>query len=43
VVTAETLRKAPNPEEYRGLIVRVAGYGNYFVNLGEELPNAIIR
>jgi len=37
VVTAETLRKAPNPEKYKGLIVGVAGYSNYFVNLSEEL------
>ncbi|MCK4347360.1 MAG: hypothetical protein KAW47_01970 [Thermoplasmatales archaeon] len=37
MVTAETLCKAPNPEKYRGLIVRVAGYSNYFVKLGGEL------
>jgi pyruvate formate-lyase/glycerol dehydratase family glycyl radical enzyme len=44
VVTAETLRKAQRePEKYRDLIVRVAGYSDYFVDLGEELQNEIIR
>ncbi|MCK5140683.1 MAG: formate C-acetyltransferase/glycerol dehydratase family glycyl radical enzyme, partial [Candidatus Heimdallarchaeota archaeon] len=43
VVSAETLQKAQkNPEEYRNLIVRVAGYSDYFVNLGENLQNEII-
>lgn len=44
VVTAETLKKAQkNPEEYRDLIVRVAGYSDYFVNLGIDLQNEIIE
>lgn len=44
VVTADTLRKAQeNPEQYRDLIVRVAGYSDYFVDLGEDLQNEIIR
>ncbi len=44
IVSAETLRKAQkNPEEYRNLIVRVAGYSDYFVNLGEKLQNEIIE
>jgi formate C-acetyltransferase len=43
-VTAETLREAQkSPEKYRDLIVRVAGYSDYFVDLGEELQNEIIR
>ncbi len=43
VVSAETLRKAQkNPDEYRNLIVRVAGYSDYFINLGEKLQNEII-
>ena len=43
VVTAETLRKAQkNPEKYRDLIVRVAGYSDYFVDLGTDLQNEII-
>ncbi|UCD64034.1 MAG: glycyl radical protein [Candidatus Zixiibacteriota bacterium] len=44
VVTADTLRRAQeNPEQYRDLIVRVAGYSDYFVDLGESLQNEIIR
>ncbi|MEW6410957.1 MAG: trans-4-hydroxy-L-proline dehydratase [Candidatus Zixiibacteriota bacterium] len=44
VVTADTLRKAQkNPEQYRDLIVRVAGYSDYFVDLGMDLQNEIIR
>jgi formate C-acetyltransferase len=44
VVSAETLRDAQkNPERYRDLIVRVAGYSDYFNDLGEDLQNEIIR
>ncbi len=44
VVTAETLRRAQRePEKYRDLIVRVAGYSDYFVDLSTELQNEIIR
>ncbi len=44
VVTAETLRKAQkNPEKYRDLIVRVAGYSDYFVDLRADLQNEIIE
>ncbi|GAB4364129.1 MAG: glycyl radical protein [Calditrichia bacterium] len=44
VVTAETLRKAQKePEKYRDLIVRVAGYSDYFVDLTPELQEEIIR
>ncbi len=43
VVDAETLKKAQtNPEEYRSLIVRVAGYSDYFVDLTKELQDEII-
>ena len=43
VVTAETLRNAQKtPEKYRDLIVRVAGYSDYFVDLGTDLQNEII-
>jgi len=43
VVTAETLRKAKvEPEKYRVLIVRVAGYSDYFIELTEELQDEII-
>jgi formate C-acetyltransferase len=44
VVTAATLREArKHPERYRDLIVRVAGYSDYFVDLGPELQDEIIR
>jgi pyruvate formate-lyase/glycerol dehydratase family glycyl radical enzyme len=44
VVSADTLRKAQlEPENYRDLIVRVAGYSDYFVNLGLDLQEEIIR
>jgi trans-4-hydroxy-L-proline dehydratase len=43
VVDAATLRKAQkHPEEYRDLIVRVAGYSDYFCDLSEALQNEII-
>jgi len=43
VVDAETLRKAQaSPEEYRDLIVRVAGYSDYFCDLGDALQEEII-
>lgn len=44
VVNADTLRDARrHPEKYRDLIVRVAGYSDYFNDLGEELQEEIIR
>ena len=44
VVGAETLRAAQkNPEQHRDLIVRVAGYSDYFVDLGVALQNEIIK
>jgi pyruvate-formate lyase len=44
VVDAETLKDAQqHPERYRDLIVRVAGYSDYFNDLGEDLQNEIIR
>ena len=43
VVTAETLRKAQkDPEKHRHLIVRVAGYSDYFCDLSQELQEEII-
>ena len=32
-----------HPENYRDLIVRVAGYSDYFNDLGETLQNEIIE
>ncbi len=44
VVSAETLRDAQlNPEDYRHLVVRVAGYSAYFTELDRELQDEIIR
>ncbi len=43
VVRAETLRKAQAaPQSYRDLIVRVAGYSDYFCDLATELQEEII-
>lgn len=43
VVNADTLREAQkHPEMYRDLIVRVAGYSDYFNDLSEDLQNEII-
>ncbi|KUL01641.1 MAG: Pyruvate formate-lyase, partial [Synergistales bacterium 54_9] len=43
VVDAATLRDAQkHPEQYRDLIVRVAGYSDYFVDIGKDLQEEII-
>jgi pyruvate formate-lyase/glycerol dehydratase family glycyl radical enzyme len=43
VVTAETLREAQaHPDRHRDLIVRVAGYSDYFCDLGKTLQDEII-
>ncbi|MGA9347426.1 MAG: trans-4-hydroxy-L-proline dehydratase [Anaerolineae bacterium] len=43
VVDAATLRAAQeHPEQYRDLIVRVAGYSDYFCDLGRVLQDEII-
>lgn len=43
VVKADTLREAQRaPESYRDLIVRVAGYSDYFCDLSAELQEEII-
>ncbi|MDQ1354816.1 MAG: trans-4-hydroxy-L-proline dehydratase, partial [Acidobacteriota bacterium] len=44
VIDAALLREAQgHPEKYRDLIVRVAGYSDYFVDLTPELQEEIIR
>ena len=44
VVTAEKLREAKaHPESHRDLIVRVAGYSDYFCDLSEALQDEIIQ
>ena len=43
VVSADTLRKAQrHPEQYRDLIVRVAGYSDYFIDLSPALQEEVI-
>ena len=43
VVDADTLRAAQkNPEQFRSLIVRVAGYSDYFSDLSKTLQDEII-
>ena len=43
VVTKEDLRRAQeHPDEYRGLVVRVAGYSAFFTALGKEVQDDII-
>lgn len=43
VVDKETLLAAQqNPQAYKDLIVRVAGYSDYFIDLGADLQNEII-
>ena len=43
VVDADTLREAQkHPEQHRDLIVRVAGYSDYFCDLSKELQEEII-
>jgi formate C-acetyltransferase len=43
VVGTETLRKAQeDPDSYRDLLVRVAGYSDYFCDLGKEVQEEVI-
>ncbi|MBZ4688427.1 MAG: Formate C-acetyltransferase [Clostridiales bacterium] len=44
IVNSDILRDAQkNPEKYRNLLVRVAGYSAYFVDLSPQLQNEIIN
>ncbi len=43
ILSPETLKKAQqDPETYRGLVVRVAGYSAFFVELDRDIQNEII-
>ena len=43
MIKGETLRDAQeHPENYLNPIVRVAGYSDYFVNIGKDLQNEIL-
>ena len=44
IVDAETLKRAQaNPDDYKDLVVRVAGFSAYFVELYEDLQNELIN
>ncbi len=44
IINSQTLIEAQkNPEKYRNLLVRVAGYSAYFVDLTPQLQNEIIK
>jgi pyruvate formate-lyase/glycerol dehydratase family glycyl radical enzyme len=44
IISADTLRKAQrNPDQYKSLVVRVAGYSAFFTELDESIQNDIIR
>ena len=44
IVSSETLRKAQkNPEDYQDLVVRVAGFSAYFVEVYKEAQDALIE
>jgi len=44
IVDTETLRKAQEkPDEYRNLLVRVAGYSDYFTDLDQDHQEEIIH
>ena len=43
IVSAETMRAAQkDPQAYRDLVVRIAGFSAYFVEMTPELQNDII-
>ncbi|MEJ2245521.1 MAG: glycine radical domain-containing protein [Acidobacteriota bacterium] len=43
IVSAETMRAAQkDPDSYRNLVVRIAGYSAYFVELNTDCQNDII-
>lgn len=44
IVSTETLRDAQrNPDKYRDLLVRVATYSAYFVEMNTDIQNEIIK
>jgi len=44
VMSAETMRAAQkHPEDYQDMLVRVAGYSAYFVQLGKPLQKDLIQ
>ena len=44
IVSADTMREAQeNPDDYKDLIVRIAGYSAYFVELTTDCQNSLIE
>ena len=44
VVSTETLKDAQkNPENYKDLVIRIAGFSAYFIELYKELQDDIIK
>jgi len=44
VISADTLKSAQeNPNDYKGLVIRVAGYSAFFIELSREIQDDIIR
>jgi formate C-acetyltransferase len=44
VISGDTLRKAQSkPDDYRDLVIRVAGYSAFFIELNETLQNDIVE
>lgn len=44
IMSAETMKAAQKkPEDYRDMLVRVAGYSAYFVELGKPLQKDLIQ
>ncbi|MNW64858.1 4-hydroxyphenylacetate decarboxylase large subunit [compost metagenome] len=44
IINRQTLLDAQRePEQYRNLLVRIAGYSAYFTDLSEDLQNDLIR
>ena len=44
IMSSETMKAAQkNPEDYKDMLVRVAGYSAYFVELGKPLQKDLIQ
>ena len=44
IVSVDTMRKAQeDPNDYKDLVVRIAGYSAYFVELTEDCQNSLIE
>jgi len=44
IINKETLLKAKaDPDRYRGLLVRIAGYSSYFCDLSPDLQDDVIN